>query len=48
MSQFKRLVQMILELNSEGWTDAEISQALQVSRGVVQYVVEMYGITEAV
>lgn len=43
MSQFKRLVEMILELHSAGWTDAEISTALEVSRGVVHYVVDMCG-----
>ena len=48
MSQYKRLVQMILELNSAGWSDAEISTALQVTRGVVHYVIDVYGVTEAV
>ena len=48
MSQFKRLVEMILELHSAGWTDAEISTALEVSRGVIHYVVDMYARAEAV
>ena len=43
MSQFKRLVMEILDLQSLGLNDAEISRALQCSRGVVCYVVDQYG-----
>ena len=45
MSQFKRLVQMILELNSEGWTDWEIARACDVTVGVVHYVIEVHGVS---
>jgi hypothetical protein len=44
MSQFKRLVEMILELNSAGWTDWEIARATDCTVGVVQYVIEVHGV----
>jgi hypothetical protein len=43
MSQFKRLVQEILDLTSLGLSELEVANAVGVSRGVVDYVVEMYG-----
>ncbi len=43
MSQFKRLLQRILELNSEGMSDTEVARACDVTVGVVQYVMDMYG-----
>jgi orotate phosphoribosyltransferase-like protein len=43
MSQFKRLVQEILDLTSLGLSDIEVAREVGVSRGVVDYVVETYG-----
>ncbi len=42
MSQFKRLVEKVLELNQAGLSENEIAVAVQCSRGVVQYVLDTY------
>ena len=47
MSQFKRLVEKVLEMHSQGRTEAEIARALQCGRSVVEYVLAMYGTVEA-
>jgi orotate phosphoribosyltransferase-like protein len=42
MSKMKDLVLKILELNSAGWTDAEIATALELGRDLVHYVIDSY------
>ena len=44
MSQFKRMVELILELNSQGMTDWEIARACDVTVGIVHYVIEVHGV----
>ena len=44
MSQMKRLVDLILELNSQGLTDWEIARACDVTLGIVHYVIEVHGV----
>ena len=48
MSQFKRLVEQVLEMQSQGMTDAEIAQSLQVGRSIVEYIVTVYADMDAV
>jgi len=44
MGQVKRLVDLILELNSRGMTDWEIARACDVTIGIVHYVIEVHGV----
>ena len=46
MGQFKTLVTEIMELQSQGLSEAEIARVLQVGRSVVEYALEMYGAVE--
>ena len=46
MSQFKRLLDRILEMETQGLTEAEIARVLQIGRSVVEYALEMYGDVE--
>ena len=48
MSQFKRLVEQVLEMQSQGLSDAEIARALQCGRSVVEYIVAVYADMDAV
>lgn len=42
MSQFKRLLHKILEMETQGLTEAEIARDLQIGRSVVEYVIATY------
>jgi orotate phosphoribosyltransferase-like protein len=47
MSQFKRLVEKVLWMHSQGQSEAEIARALQCGRSVVEYVLAVHGAVDA-